>query len=391
MVHMQFSKYLLLTGVASAALTAADVRIMEEIVAKVNGDIVTRTELERSRSGLIADLRQRGAKPEQIEQVVNDRQKDFLRDRIDSLLLVQKGKELSITVDSEISKQVAEIQKECAKLDPGCVDPDRFATWVREQAGQSLEDYKSEIRNSMLTQRVIRQEVGRLINIPRAEAEKYYSDHKTEFVRKDQIFLSEIFISTAGKDAAGAAAAEKKAKDLVARVKKGEKFGELARDNSDNPDTARNFGEIGPQQKDDLNSFIVTATWDKPKGYITDPPLKLDAGYLILRVDEHHKPGQAEYEEVQQQIQEKLYMERFQPKIREYLTQLRQDAFLEIKEGYVDSAAAPGKSTTWTDPAQLKPETVTKDEVANKPRRKKLLWAIPIPGTTTQPKSSSDN
>jgi parvulin-like peptidyl-prolyl isomerase len=389
MVLMQFSKYILLAGVASAALRAADVRIMEEIVAKVNGDIVTRTELERSRAAMVADLKQRGAKPEQIDEMMKDREKDILRDRIDNLLLVQKGKELSITVDAEISKQVADIQKECAKLDPKCVDPDRFQTWVREQSGQSLEDYKSEMRNQLVTQRVVRQEVGRLINVPKADVEKFYNEHKTEFVRKDQIFLSEIFVSTAGKDAAGAAAAEKKAKELVARAKRGEKFGELARDNSDNPDTARNFGEIGPQQKADLNSNIVNATWEKPKGYVTDPPIKLDAGFLILRVDEHHKPGQAELEEVQQQINEKLYMERFQPKIREYLTTLRQDAFLEIKEGFVDGAAAPGKNTTWQDPAQLKPETVTKAEVENKPRHKKLLWAVPIPGTKTQPKSSS--
>ncbi len=389
MVHMQFScRVFLLAGVVSAVSLAAEVRVMEEIVAKINGDIITRSELERTRATMVAELQQRGGKPDQIEQVMKQREKDILRDRVDELLLVQKGKELSISVDTEISKQVGEIQKECAKADPRCVDADRFQTWVREQSGQSLEDYKSEMRNRMVRDRVIRQEVGRLINIPRAEVEQYYSDHKTEFVRKDQIFLSEIFISTAGKDLAGVAAAEKKAKDLLARVKK-ERFSDLARDNSDNPETARNGGEIGAQQKEDMNALIVAAAWEKARGYVTDPPLKLDGGYLILRVDEHHKPGQAGYEEVQQQINEKMFMERFQPKIREYLTQLRQDAFLEIKEGYVDTSAAPGKNVTWTDPAQLRPETVTKEEVTNKPRRRKLLWAVPIPGTRTQQKSSS--
>lgn len=390
---MQFSKLLLLVSAAGAgaALPAADVRVMEEIVAKVNGDIITRSELERSRAGMAQDLQQRGAKPPQLEQLLKEREKDILRDRIDQLLLVQKGKELTINVDAEISKQMADIQSQCAKTDPRCVDPDKFQAFVREQTGMSFEDYKSDMRNSMLTQRVVRQEVGRLINIPKAEVEKYYEDHKTEFVRKDQIFLSEIFISIAGKDPAGIAASEKKAKDLVARAKKGERFGELARDNSDNPETARNFGEIGGQLKTDLSALIIDATWDKSKGYVTDPPLKLDGGFLILRVDEHHKPGQADLEEVSSMINEKLYMERFQPKIREYLTQLRQDAFLEIKEGFLDSSAAPGKNTAWTDPAQLRPETVTKDEVANKPRRKRLLWVMPIPGTKTQPKSSSAN
>ena len=226
---MQFSKLYLLAGVASASLCAADVRVMEEIVAKVNGDIVTRTELEKSRAGMQADFQQRGAKGEQLDQLLKEREKDILRDRIDQLLLVQKGKELSINIDSEITKQVADIQRECAKADPRCADSDRFQSWVREQSGQSLEDYKSEMRNSLVTQRVIRQEVGRLINVPKAEVEKFYDEHKTEFVRKDQIFLSEIFISTAGKDAAGVAAAEKKAKDLLVRAKK-ERFGELARD-----------------------------------------------------------------------------------------------------------------------------------------------------------------
>ncbi|MCC6540486.1 MAG: peptidylprolyl isomerase [Bryobacterales bacterium] len=389
---MQFSKMLLLLvgGAAAIAWAApADLRVLEEIVAKVNGDIITRSELEKSRTNMLADLQQRGAKGPQLDQLMKEREKDILRDRIDQLLLVQKGKELSITVDAEISKNLADIQQQCAKTDPRCVDPDKFQSFVKEQTGMSYEDYKAEMRNSMLTQRVVRQEVGRLINIPRAEVEKYYNDHKTEFVRKDQIFLSEIFISTQGKDDAGKAAAEKKAKDMVARAKKGEKFGELARDNSDNPETARNGGEIGGQEKGDLSKLIVDATWEQAKGYVTDPPLKLDAGFLILKVDEHHKPGQADLEEVQSMINERLYMERFQPKIREYLTQLRADAFLEIKEGFVDASAAPGKNTTWTDPAQLRPETVTKDEVTNKARRKRLLWVMPIPGTKTQPKSTS--
>jgi hypothetical protein len=88
---------------------------------------------------------------------------------------------------------------------------------------------------------------------------------------------------------------------------------------------------------------------------------------------------------------EKLYMPKFQPQIREYLTKLRQEAFLEIKPGYEDSGAAPGKNTAWSDPAQLKPETVSKEEVANQTRRRRLLWMVPIPGTstTTKPKSGT--
>jgi hypothetical protein len=107
---------------------------------------------------------------------------------------------------------------------------------------------------------------------------------------------------------------------------------------------------------------------------------------MILRIDEHHKAGQADIEEVENEIMERLYRPQFEPKVRQYLTRLREEAFLEIKDGYVDTGAAPGKSTKWTDPAQLKPETVTKEEVAAQKRRRRLLWAIPIPGTETTAK-----
>jgi hypothetical protein len=77
--------------------------------------------------------------------------------------------------------------------------------------------------------------------------------------------------------------------------------------------------------------------------------------------------------------------------LREYLTKLRMDAFLEIRDGYVDTGAAPGKDTSWKDPAQLKPETVTKEEVAAQTRRRRLLWVIPIPGTTRPAKTTSSS
>jgi peptidyl-prolyl cis-trans isomerase SurA len=65
--------------------------------------------------------------------------------------------------------------------------------------------------------------------------------------------------------------------------------------------------------------------------------------------------------------------------MRAYLTKLREDAFLEIREGYIDTGAAPGKDTSWQDPAQLKPQTVTKEEAALEVHRKRVLWMIPLP------------
>jgi len=362
---------------------AADVAVVEEIVAKVNSDIITRVELEQRRKQLEVDVKQQSTTQISVQQTVEERAKDILRNRIDELLLQQKGKDLNIKVDSEWTKYQADLQRQS-----GFADPEKFQQWIREQTGTPYEDFKSETTNQMMTQHVIRQEVGGKMNVSHEDLQKYYDEHKTEFVRKEQLFVREILISTEGKDAAGVAAAEKKAKDLVARARKGERFPELARDNSDAM-TAKNYGDLGTgYKKGDLNKVLEDQVWEKPKGYVTDP-IKIDNGFEILRVEEHQKAGQADLSEVENEITEKILSPRMQPEVRKYLTKLREEAFLEIKAGYVDTGAAPGKNTSWADPAQLKPETTTKAEVVSKPKHKKFLWAVPIPGTKAPDTSSS--
>ena len=375
MKNMKFLRVLGL-GVLSVSLAgAADINLVEEIIAKVNSEIVTRSEVDRGRKQLEAELRERKTPANQVRQLLEEGSKNVLRDRIDQLLLQQKGKELNINVDSEVTKYIADLQKRS-----GIADPEKFQQYLREQTGMPFEDFKSETKNGILQQRVVRQEVASRMNVKKDEMRKYYDAHKTEFVREDRVFMREILVSTEGKDAAGQAAAEKKAKDLSARAAKGEKFPEMAAANSD-AQTAQSGGEMPGFKKGELRKDIEDVVWDKPRGFVS-PPVKVPNGFLILKIEDHQKPGQAEYEEVENEIQERLFAPLMQPKVREYLTNLRANAFLEIKPGYIDSGAAPGKDTTWSDPAQLKPETTTKREVANQKRKKKLLWAIPLPSTT---------
>jgi parvulin-like peptidyl-prolyl isomerase len=369
-------------GLAAVSVSAADLNVVEEIVAKCNGDIVTRGDLERSRRELIENLRASGVSGAELEQQLTDREKNLLRDRIDQLILTQRAKDLNLSVDSEVSKQLAAIQSD-AKI----ADPEKFQTYIKEQSGMSYEDFKQEMKNRFLTQRVIRDEVTEKMTVKHDELEKYYNEHKTEFVRDERIILQEILISTENKDDAGLAAAEKKAKDLVARGRRGERFAEMARDNSDAV-SAKNMGELQPFKKGELAKNLEDLVWTQPKGYITDP-VRTSTGFLILRVEDHQKAGQAELSEVENQITEKLLAPRMDAAVREYLTKLRKDAFLEIKADYIDTGAANGKDTAWVDPAQLKPETVKKEEVASKIHHKRLLWAIPIPGTQTSGTSSS--
>jgi peptidyl-prolyl cis-trans isomerase SurA len=143
------------------------------------------------------------------------------------------------------------------------------------------------------------------------------------------MFLREIMVSTQGKDndLVALAVAEKKALDLVTRARKGGRFAEMAQVNSDSS-TAQYGGVLDPATKGDyLDAEVEAAVWDKEKNYVTDP-IRRPGGWLILKVDEHHKTGLADFEEVQPSIQDFLMKSRSEPALRAYLTKLRQDAFL---------------------------------------------------------------
>jgi parvulin-like peptidyl-prolyl isomerase len=306
-----------------------------------------------------------------LAQAYAAQEKDLLRNQIDELLLVQQAKTLDIKVDSDVNRQIAQIQAQS-----GIVDPDKFHEYIHQQLGITFEEYKQRLTDRMLTQRLIGAEITSHINVPEADLRKYYDEHKADFVRKEEVFLSKILISTEGKTPEQVAAAEAKAKDIVARARKGEKFSALATANSDDPETARSGGQMPPAIRGTMYPQIEAIVFKENKGYVTDP-IKVNEGFVILRIDERYDAGQASFDEVKDQIQEILAQPKMEPKLREYLTKLRQQAFLEIKDGYVDTGAAPGKDTRWHEVVGLKPETTTKEEVAAHRKRKRFLGLIP--------------
>ncbi len=382
---MKVCGFVVVVAASVCSLFAADVKVVEEIAAKVNGDIITRGELEQSRKDIEQGLRAEGLTGTRLTEAVREYSANALRDQIDQLLLVQKGKDLNIKVDADVNRRLAELQ-----LQSKLADPDKFHEWIRQGTGMTYEDYKDKLTRQLLSQRVIGQEVTYRVNIPEADLRKYYDEHKGEFIRKAQVFLSQILISTEGKTPEQVAAADKKAKDITARARKGEKFSDLVRDNSDDADTARNGGELPPREPGMSLPQIEEVVFKERKGYITDP-IRIPTGFVIFRINERYEAGQASFEEVKNDIQEKLAGPKVEPKIREYLTRLREQAFLEIKDGYVDSGAAPNKDTAWKDVAQLKPQTTTKEEVAAHSYKRKRLLVVPIPGTKKFPTAAAES
>ena len=226
MRFMYSRAFLLLAGAVAPLVAFGQPIIMDEIVCKVNGDIVTRSELERSKKDMEGALREQGLTGAKLAEAIAEETPKILQRRIDDLLLEQKAKELDIKVDTEIDKQIAEIKRR-AKI----TDEEKFQQFVREETGMPYEDYRGVIKNKLLRDRVMGQEISRKISFKREDLEAYYNAHKDEFERQERVILSEIFISTIGMDDAGKAVAEKKAKDLVAKANKG---GQLQR--SGNPE-----------------------------------------------------------------------------------------------------------------------------------------------------------
>src|SRR5207249_3308958 len=141
-----------------------------------------------------AEAKRQGVTGARLQEAMKEFSNNVLREEIDQLLLVQKGKDLNINVDGDVTRRLAEIQ-----VQQRISDPDKFQAFIRENTGMTFEDFKQQMKNQILTQRVIGQEVMRNIIIPEPELQKYYEEHKKDFVREEQVFLSQILISTEGK------------------------------------------------------------------------------------------------------------------------------------------------------------------------------------------------
>lgn len=366
---------LLGVAVCCGAASAATI-VVEEIIAKVNGDVILRSEYERMVNEQRSEIDRDGRIPaEQKEQVAQEREKNSLRDLIDERLLVQKGKEMGVNVEPQVLRQRDAIMKQYE-----IKTVEEFERWASEKAGTPVEDLMDQMRDNFLSQTVIGQEVGSRISVKPEEIEKYYKEHEDEFIREEGVRLSELLISNeSAATAEQKAEVEKKAREVHDRVQKGEPFAEMARRFSDSAGSKENGGDIGIWRRGSLRADLEERVFDKNPGYITDL-IEVPNGYLILKVTDKYREGLAGLPEVEDEIRNKLSAPLYSPAIRKFLTELRYDAYIEIRPGFVDIGAAPGKDTSWTDPAKLAPVTTTRDEVLRKGKKKKLLWMIPLGG-----------
>jgi peptidyl-prolyl cis-trans isomerase SurA len=308
-------------------------RTVEEIIARVNNEIITRSDLEKGRAASEEDARQEcqgKCTPEQLRQDIEERQKNTLRDLIDQSLLVQRGKDMGLNVEPEVIKRLDQLRQQ-NKID-SMEDLEKAVT----AQGSNWEDFKNNIRNGILTQRVISNEVGSHITIGKDEVEKYYNEHKAEFVRPEQVALREIEVSTEGKKDEELPELKKKAETALKRVKDGEDFGEIAKRFSDSS-TAKQGGFLGVYKRGELSKELEDIVFKMKKNELTDV-MDTKQGYLVLQVLERYEAGEQPLNKVENEIMDHLYSERMEPALRAYLKTLREQSYVVIKPGYQDIA-----------------------------------------------------
>jgi peptidyl-prolyl cis-trans isomerase SurA len=330
--------------VGIALVVPTDVRaqskgiVVEEIVARVNNDAITLSDVQKADQQLHEEIAHdcQGCSPDKVDEVYKEKQKDLLRDLVDQALLTERAKDMGISVETDVIKRLDEMRKQ-AQL--GSMEEMEKEA---EKQGVGWEDLKTQIRNNLLTQEVIRREVGSHINIPSDEVKKYYDDHQKDFVRPEQVVLAEIFLSTDGKTPEEMSSVEKKAEDLRNRVVKGEEFSEIAKHFSEGS-TAKDGGVLGTFERGQLDKQLEGVVFKMDKGQMTDV-IQTKTGFEVLKVEAHFEAGLQPQDKVENEIMNRIYGQKMQPTMREYLGQLREQSYVMVKPGYTDSAAVAGAS-----------------------------------------------
>lgn len=309
-----------------------EMQVVDEVIAQVNDEVITLSMLKKETKERIEALKQSGMTEQQAMDEVSKRQAELIATLINERLLLQRGKELDLAneIEAEVNRRMLQIANE-----QGITSIEKLYEAMR-QSGLVPEDVRRTMRNEMMKQAVLQQEVDRRVYLgfSSEEVKKYYDTHPDKFRKPESIKLSEIYLSTIGKDEA---AVKARALELVTQARAGADFGALAASNSEreknNQRTApQDKGYVGEFDVPNLREDLAAALKDLKPGGVTEP-IRVSEGFQILRVDARTPAGTTPTFN-DNRVREAMLFER-QPKEREaFLQTLRNEAFIKVTEAY---------------------------------------------------------
>ena len=331
----------------AAAPSAKD--IIEQVLVKVNGEIITKSDLEARQ---IAALRQKNPnfRPDSdtaLKKALEEVTPGVIVEAVDELLMVQRGKELGYTMSTEQFNNIVENIKKENKI-----ENDEQLQAALKQEGMTMADLRRQLEHTMMVQRVQQTEVMQKLQVTDTELRSYYDTHKDEFGTTPQVTLREITVNVPvtaqGVNVAQDDDAKAKAEDVRKRILAGEPFAQLASDFSDSGSKA-NGGLVGPLSKSDLSEELQKAISGLKTGDVT-PVLRTGRGYQIIKIETLQDSTTKSFEDAKGEVADKIANGKRQGEYVKFLTKLRGEAIIDWKNDEIKKAYEVGMQKQGSQP-----------------------------------------
>ena len=319
--------------------------ILEQVLVKVNGEIVTKTELEQRQ---IAALRQKNPnlRPDSdaaLQKALLEVTPQVIVDAVDEMLIVQRGKELGFTMSTDQFNGIIDNIKKENKI-----ESDEALEAALKQEGMTMADLRKQLERTSLVQRVQQQEVMSKLQVTDTELKSYYDAHQDEFGTVPQVTLREITVAVpvdpqgtnVGKDDD----AKAKAEEVRGKIINGEPFPRLAADYSDSGSKA-NGGQIGPLSKSDLSDDLQKAIAGLKEGGVT-PVMRTSRGYQVVKIEKLQDSTTKPFEDAKSEIADKIAGGKRKVEFDKFLDKLRADAIIDWKNDDLKKAYDLGVKTS---------------------------------------------
>jgi peptidyl-prolyl cis-trans isomerase SurA len=328
----------LLLAVTIAGLVGAGLRaeVLEQVIVKVNGDILTKSEIEQRQ---IVALRQRNRSPgavdpkndAELKKALDEVTPQIIVDSVDEILIMQQGKERGYRMTDDQFKSIVERIRKENKLE----DDKQFEAALKQE-GITMADLRKSMERQMVVSRVQTDAVGR-ISVTDEEARQYYESHKNEFATPASLTLREILVEVpatgAGVKALFNAATDEDAKAraeaLRAEALAGADFATLASERSAAPSRA-NGGLIGPLGQDELAPALQKLIESLKVGGVTEV-VRMQRGYQFFKLESLTPSAIKPFDQAREDIVNKVYAQRRATEFRKYMQKLRGQAIIEWK------------------------------------------------------------